>query len=146
MGALYRGRQPVGLRARRNHMRIVALVVTGAVVCGTVGACTPPAGNDRALRACETALAHGVVSADPTTIGQIRSLSGGPTTAAGPAWQPGKEAFPGEAADSFGAWCWTGENGHWTSWGVDEHGNKVDFGDFSNPGQTAPPRGPLAVT
>ncbi len=127
-------------------MRFFAAVVAGAVVCGAVAACTSPAGGDRASRACEAALGHGVVSANPTTIGQIRSWSGGPMTTAGPAWQPGKDAFPGEPGDTFGAWCWTGQDGHWRSWGVDEQGNKVDFGDFDNPGQTAPPSGPLAVT
>jgi hypothetical protein len=142
-------------------VRAIALVFIGAGVCCAVGACTSPAHapaprsslpgsssaavTDRALRSCETALGAGVESAIPATVGEIRAWSGGPMTSAGPAYQPGKYAFPGEPAGAFAAWCWTGQNGHWTSWGVDENQNKVDFGDFSNPGQTVPPTGALAM-
>jgi hypothetical protein len=167
--AAQRRNQPMPL-LRQRLVRAFSGLIMGAVLATTATACVSQAqprtsaltsatpslsgspsapSSQRAWRACQAAIGGNVASAAGTTVGDIRSLSGGPavTTSTGTdgGFHPGKGAFPGEPPSAFGAWCWTGHPGNWTWWGVDEHGNKVLFGGDEDPNETAPPSGPWAV-
>jgi len=95
-----------------------------------------------AAQLCDAALGAGsVVSAGPiTTAAQVRSTSGGPAPGT---TQPATDAFPGFPYSSAAAYCWTGGNGTYTSYGVVEAGPSVKLATIS--GLTSPPSGPPTI-
>jgi hypothetical protein len=95
---------------------------------------------ETAALACSTALGGGVVSAVATTVAAVRAWGIGPTPAND---LPAAHAFPGESGDAFAAWCWVGSNGEYASWGVDEHGAKIEFGTVT--GDASAPSGPIGI-
>lgn len=98
-----------------------------------------------ALAACEAVLGPNVATASATTIGDLRAYNYGPAipatgTAPATGIQPGKNGFPGDAPDDFGAWCATGHAGDWVTWGVDAHGQSLRMVEIVG-AITAPPTG-----
>jgi hypothetical protein len=90
-------------------------------------------------------LGPNVATASATTIGDLRAYNYGPATPATgtePATgiQPGKNGFPGDTPDDFGAWCATGHAGDWVTWGVDAHGQSLRMVEIVG-AITAPPTG-----
>jgi hypothetical protein len=72
----------------------------------------------------------------------VRAWGVGPV----PTNYPAADAFPGEPDDAFAAWCWVGSGGRFTSWGVDDHGVKVEFGAVDHaPGDLSTPSGPIGI-
>jgi hypothetical protein len=95
-----------------------------------------------AERVCRAAFGEHVASAAATTLGAVRGWGIGPP----PMDFPAASAFPAEPDNAFAAWCWVGAPPQFTSWAVDEHGVKVEFGSVRHlPGDKSTPFGPIGI-
>jgi hypothetical protein len=139
---------PTLLRTTPASTRVArpAGALTTTPITGSSSALTP----QNAEQVCRAALGTAVVSTAATTIGEVRGWTYGvplPPSGSQPAAgvQPAKDAFIGEGAAAFAAWCWTGQVGDWVSWAVDARGQKVRMAEITGATKNSPPTGGPAI-
>lgn len=58
---------------------------------------------------------------------------------------PALHAFGNQPDSAEGAWCWIGTPGHWSLFGIDMTGTRVEMYEQYGPADTAAPTPPAGV-
>lgn len=94
-------------------------------------------GSSSAMQTCLNALRSPVETAAATTVGEIRSLT------VGPGYRPAEHAFGALRDESPAAWCWTGGDGTYVSYGATADGQFVELAAVGGGGSV--PTGPPVI-
>jgi hypothetical protein len=123
--------------ALRLGRRVALLAAGGMVVVVGPGCHSPEPGQAHAQSLCRKALGSRLLNAAPATVADVRGYTEGRGIT------PVPNAFPGDSASAFAAWCWTKrEQGVFTSYAVDVRGRKVFVGGVGVAAGTPSPGAP----
>ena len=136
---------------RRWTLVLVFLVVAGcsghkavAPLPQSSTTVAPLTDQERADQACRAAARRDFFNAQPTTVGAIHAITGGPRTSGHPG-HPWSNLLAGAPDHSFAAWCWRQpEPQNYVLYVVGPKGEVVPL-NVASQGPYPPRPGPLAV-